>query len=292
MATMRPSATTKASRPMTWPSSSMIDAGGAVDQRRAQRRQRPREHDRVAGDGLGAADDPRRRGAAGVAVQHDVGVEHGHQAVEVAGPGGAEEGVDDRPLPGEVGLGRRRRLLHLAPGAAGELAGGGRRLVEDRGDLLERDGEAVVQHEGHPFRRWQGLQHGHQRHADGIGEQRLVLGLHGVGPVDDGVGHVDLQRLVGVGAAAAQDVEADAGDDRGQPRGEVLDLVGRRRAAAAARPPARRRRPRRSSRASGSRPPAGGRGAARTARREILRPSRHKPPRRGVEQLNPQSSPM
>ena len=159
-------------------------------------------------------------------MQHDVGVEHGDQAVEVAGPGGTEEGVDHGPLPGEVGFGRRGRLLHLAAGATGQLTRGGRRPVEDRGDLLERDGEAVVQDERHPFRRGQRLQHGHQRHAHGVGEQRLVLGLHSVGPVDDGVGHVDLQRLVGMGAAGAQDVEADAGHHGRQPRSEVLDLVG------------------------------------------------------------------
>ena len=83
-----------------------------------------------------------------------------------------------------------------------------------------------MEHERQAFRRGQRLQHGHQRQADGVGEQRLVLGFHGVGAVDHGVGHVHLQGFLGVGAAGAQDVEADPGDDGRQPAAEVVDLVG------------------------------------------------------------------
>ena len=64
--------------------------------------------------------------------------------------------------------------------------------------------------------------------------------------------------------AAAQLVEADPRDDRGQPGGEVLAPRTRRCARAAATPPARRRPPRAPSRASGRPPRAGGCAGPRT----------------------------
>ncbi len=64
------------------------------------------------------------RPAAGVGAQHDVGVQHRDQPVEVAVARGGEEGVDDLALPAP---GRRRGAGALAPhaaaGAAGQLAG-------------------------------------------------------------------------------------------------------------------------------------------------------------------------
>ncbi len=44
----------------------------------------------------------RRRGA--VVAEHDIGVEHGQQRAEVAVAQRGEEGIDDLPLPGEIGL--------------------------------------------------------------------------------------------------------------------------------------------------------------------------------------------
>ena len=86
MATTRPSRTVK---PMTENGATLgrhDDAGGAVDERGAHVRREPREHHRPAGHGLRAADDDRRVGIghASVGAQDDVGVEHGHERVEVA----------------------------------------------------------------------------------------------------------------------------------------------------------------------------------------------------------------
>jgi hypothetical protein len=76
-----------------------------------------------------------------------------------------------------------------------------------------------------PSGRAQGVEHHQERHADRVGEERLVLGVAAARRVDDRVGEVDLESLLSVRGARAQQVERDAGDDRGQPAAEVLDLA-------------------------------------------------------------------
>ena len=203
------------------------------------------ERERLAGHGGGSPDQRRRRrAAAAVGAQHDLGVEHGHERVEVTAAGGGEEGVDHLALAGQVGVGRGRGALHPAPGPAGELAGRVRGAADDRGDLVEGHGEHVVQHEGEPLGRRQRVEHDEQREADRVGQQRLVLG------VDRRVrgsrsGRARARPAAPRGACArAQHVEADAGDDRRQPSAQVLDAARHRRGSAAATLPARRRRPR------------------------------------------------
>jgi hypothetical protein len=90
-------------------------------------------------------------------------------------------------------------------------------------DLLERQLEHVVEHERQPLRRRQGVEHDQQGQADGVGQQRLLVGLEGSHRADDGIGDVDAEGLLAPGVARAQHVQADAGDDRGQPAAEVLD---------------------------------------------------------------------
>ncbi len=60
---------------------------------------------------------------------------------------------------------------------AGQLAGRGLGAAEDGRDLLEGHGEQVVEDEGQPLGRGQGLQHDQQRRPDRVGEQRLPLGV-------------------------------------------------------------------------------------------------------------------
>ena len=118
-------------------------------------------------------DAPTRGGAVG--SEHDVRVEHGEKRVEVAAARGGEEGFDDLPLAGEVGAGSLSRSLHPAAGAAGELPGCGRRATHDGGDLVEGDGEHVVQHEGEPLGGSQRFEHDEQRETDRVGQQRFLL---------------------------------------------------------------------------------------------------------------------
>ena len=68
--------------------------------------------------------------------------------------------------------------------------------LDDRGDLVERHGEHVVEHEGEPLRWAERIEDHEQREADRVGEERLVLGICPVGPVDDRVGDTDADRLL------------------------------------------------------------------------------------------------
>ena len=88
--------------------------------------------------------------------------------------------------------------------------------VEDRGDGAELEAEAVVQHERHPLARRQSVDHGLERDADGVGERDVV------GRVGRGLGEVDV--LHRHRRPCAQPVEAQPRGDRGEPRGEVVDL--------------------------------------------------------------------
>src|SRR5439155_4927136 len=99
------------------------DTGGAVDEGRLRERGEPLERQRLTGYGPRPADLAR---CAGVGSQHDIRIEDGEQAVEVAGPGGGQERVDDIPLADEVAVGFGRAVVHAAPGPAGQLPGCGR----------------------------------------------------------------------------------------------------------------------------------------------------------------------
>ena len=174
------------------------------------------------GHGGGAADFGERaeplRGSIG--AKHHVGIQHREQSFEVAVARGLEEGVDDVFLPVEIGV-RRRRALYPPAGAAGQLPRRSGRAADDRGDLLERHGKHVVQHEGQPFGRRQGFQHHQQRGADGIGHLRIAP----MRIICDRFRHMRAHRFLAPRFARAQHVEADTGDDGGQPAAEVFDRL-------------------------------------------------------------------
>ena len=79
-------------------------------------------------------------------------------------------------LFGGGGVGERRVEANPAPGPAGKLARRDGSAPHDGGDLLERDREAVVQHERQALGRLQGVQYDQQRQAHRVGEECLVLG--------------------------------------------------------------------------------------------------------------------
>jgi hypothetical protein len=80
--------------------------------------------------------------------------------------------LDPDVASGAVGAGCTRRR------ATRELPRRRRRAIDDRRDLVERDPEHVVPHEGEPLGRRQRLEHHEQGQTDRVGEERLVLGLH------------------------------------------------------------------------------------------------------------------
>ena len=145
------------------------DSRSAVDERRPAERSQAGaagEHELRHVDGAGDGRSGTRTASAGVDAEHDVGVEHRKQGVEVARTRGDKKGVDDLALAWQVGVGGRRCALHAAPAAARELPGRGRSPADDRGDLLEGDGEHVVQHESEPLCGRERFEDDEEREAD------------------------------------------------------------------------------------------------------------------------------
>jgi hypothetical protein len=134
------------------------DPGGAVHQGEPGERSEAREGEGLLADGAGSA---HERGSVRAAVgpQDDVRVEQREEVVEPAAPRGGHECLDDLALPGQVGIRNRPRTLDAAARAARRLTGRGGGASGDRGDLVEGQGEHVVQHECEPLGGRQRVEH-------------------------------------------------------------------------------------------------------------------------------------
>ena len=152
--------------------------------------------------------------------EHDVRVEHGKQRLEVPTTRRGEERVDDLPLTGEIWIKRRRTPAHPAARAARELTRRCRRTADDRGDIVKRDGEGVVQHKGESLGGRQCLEDDKQGEPYGIGEHGLLFRRRG-----RGVGQLEADGLLAAKSSRAQEVQADPRDDRRHPSVDVLDVV-------------------------------------------------------------------
>lgn len=86
----------------------------------------------------------------------------------------------------------RGRATDAASGAARELSRRDRRAADDGRDLFEREIEHVMQHEGDPLRRREGIQHDQQGRSDGIGQHDIVFGGRG----GEGLRRGPLERLL------------------------------------------------------------------------------------------------
>ena len=75
--------------------------------------------------------DEIRPGGASIGAQHDIRIEDVHEPPKVAMAGRRQEGIDDRPVTVEVGIGHRRSL-DATSGPACELASGRWRPTDDR----------------------------------------------------------------------------------------------------------------------------------------------------------------
>jgi len=122
-----------------------------------------------------------------VGTAYDGWVQQREKSVEVTTARSGKEGVDDLSMAGEIGV-RHLRSLYPAACTAGELPGGGRGASHDGTDLVEGDGEHVVQDEGEPLCRSQGLENHQQRRADRVGQECFVLGVVPVPEAHDRVG--------------------------------------------------------------------------------------------------------
>jgi hypothetical protein len=122
------------------------DAGGSVDHYRQGDLSDSREGERALGYRRSTADY-----LSAVGAHDDVWVQGRQQRVEVAIASGGEKGVGDFPLPDQVSTRDRSYALDPPTGATGQLAGRGGRASDNGRDVIERDGEDVVQDECEPF---------------------------------------------------------------------------------------------------------------------------------------------
>src|SRR5262245_44745091 len=103
-----------------------------------------------------------------VGTYNDIRVEHCHEPIEVAVARRTEKRVDDLTLRLEIHVGNRPLRTHAPARPAGELAcrlGG---AIHDGCDLVERDGEDVMEHECEALGRRKRLEYDKQRQTDGI----------------------------------------------------------------------------------------------------------------------------
>ncbi|EID81646.1 hypothetical protein W59_02174 [Rhodococcus opacus RKJ300 = JCM 13270] len=171
------------------------DSGGAVHQGEPGERSEAREGEGLLADGAGSA---HGRGSVSAAVcpQDDVRVEQGEEVVEPAGPRGGHERLDHLALPGRVGIRNGPRPLDAAARAARELTGRGGGASGDRGDLVEGQGEHVVQHECEPLGGCQRVENDQQRESDRVAEHRLLLGIGHVQLTHARIRHMDVEWLL------------------------------------------------------------------------------------------------
>jgi hypothetical protein len=143
-------------------------------------------------------------------------MEHPDESVEVSGPAGGEERFDDIALTSDIAIVRSRsRALHRPACSARELPGRGWGPPDQRGDLLERQVEHIVQHEGEALGGTQRFKHHEQREPNRIAEQRILFGVGLALAADHGVGHAKAGRLLGTGLSGLECVQAHARNDRG-----------------------------------------------------------------------------
>ena len=113
-----------------------------------------------------------------VGSQQDVGVEHGHEGVEVAGPSSREEGIHDRTLASGIALGGcGLGALDPATGSARQLPRCLRSAAHHGPDLVEGQVEHVVEHEGQALWGREGVEHDLEGEADRVGQERLLFGV-------------------------------------------------------------------------------------------------------------------
>jgi hypothetical protein len=131
-----------------------------------------------------------------------------------------------RALLRKICLPVRRRPTDASPRTACELTGRDRRPTDDRRDFLERQREHVVEDECESLCRAQRLEHDEQGEADGVGQQRLVLGIVSVLERNDRLGKPGADVVLAPRLSSAQFVETETRNDRGEPAAHVLDGVG------------------------------------------------------------------
>ena len=149
------------------------------------------------------------RAGPGVGAEHDVGVEHGEQAVEVALAGGREKGVDKsaaagrgrRPVTGAAPRSRRRARLASCLAAAGErsrigpICSNGTAKMSCSTNASRSVGDSVSSTTS-------------SASPTESASTACCFGVVLVGATDDRIRHVHVERVLAAGRAGAQHVQA------------------------------------------------------------------------------------
>jgi hypothetical protein len=130
-------------------------------------------------------------------AEHDVWVQDRDERAEVALAERGEEGVGGLPLAGEVGVACGRYPAHPAAGAAGQLAGGGRRALDDGSDLVEGSAKMSCRTKARRSAGGEGVEHDHRPPRGGRARRddradRHVLGAASSQPPRLDAGHACL----------------------------------------------------------------------------------------------------
>jgi hypothetical protein len=121
---------------------SHYDSRGSVHEHRSCEPDTPGEGECLLGHSSRPAYLARHSTA--VCSEHNLGVEHREQRVEVNVARGSKEGIDGFSLANEISVGNRGSPSHPAACTARELSCCGRGAVHDGGDLVEGHGEHVM----------------------------------------------------------------------------------------------------------------------------------------------------
>jgi hypothetical protein len=97
--------------------------------------------------------------------------------------------------------------------------------AHDRGDLVVRNGEHVVQNEREPLGGIQQIEHDQQGQADRVSQNGRVLGVDPLGAADNRVGNIHAHDVDGPRPARPEHVQTHPRHDRRQPATEVADAA-------------------------------------------------------------------
>ncbi len=111
---------------------------------------------------------------AGVDLAGDTRIQHLEQGVQVSVGAGFDESSGDDAMLGWLHAGRNARFVDLATGPMSQLPACGGLAANRRGDLLVGQPKDLVQHEHHPLRGAEALEHDQQSQPDLVVESHPV----------------------------------------------------------------------------------------------------------------------
>jgi hypothetical protein len=158
-----------------------------------------------------------------VGSDHDIRIEHCQQRVKGPFARGGKEGRNHFAASDEIPIRSRWRSPHLAASSTGELSGCWDFPLQHERNLVERDGEEIMEHKGEALGWRKRVQDDQQRKANRVGKLRFFLGVDPTRISGDGLGQGCFQGLLAPHFTRAQHIKANPGDRPRQPCTRVLE---------------------------------------------------------------------